>query len=453
MAIHILLLISVVFFALALSRALHRRFLTPLTIVVVWWSFWLIVSMYGLSGIDIPSDGLYFLAECLLYSIVLGYALAGFGLRYGAIKAPSVKRQAQVGKELLPKLVAIGLLVFIAPFLIKAWGFLAGGQESTGDYRNLMLGSSSEGSGIFDTVAAYVLYTSFFSPLLFILVMFGITRYAIDGKKGVLVISLALLAVDGFINLGRFGFYFAIIIFVCATWIVGIRKGGLISRVRIGRPANGYKKYVAVVLVLLGLVYISVLRLGGESGLDDVVYHMMEYHNIGFALLDKELVNPGSFLNTNTTYGRATFGGLDEYVVLILKRFFDGIEPIRHVVGTYQNTFVDIGVSNSGDSLFYNAYYTSIYTLYLDGGVPGVVLGGLFFGYFVWFLFSRFLKYGDGSDLYRLLLIIYLGFFSIFSCPLIGSKFWVAVLASFVLKFGVVSRPSIGSVQTSERGR
>src|SRR5699024_6116960 len=106
-------------------------------------------------------------------------------------------------------------------------------------------------------------------------------------------------------------------------------------------------------------------------------------------------------------FGRVTFSGLDEIFIVILRKFDDTIVNIKYYTGPYTSEFINIG-----DGVTYNAFYTSIFNFYLDGGLLGVILMSFVFGAIIGKVFNTYLK---SPNIFNLALLIYLVYLSLVS--------------------------------------
>ncbi|WP_143218434.1 MULTISPECIES: oligosaccharide repeat unit polymerase [unclassified Acidovorax] len=406
----------------------------PFSVVYGWWLFWLVVSSFGFGGMDLPSANFYYFPSILFVSASVGTFFAKLVSAKQDKSEKFVKFNALLTKRIYKITVILGILII--PFLYKSIGLLNGYGDDLASYRNDSLGSASEKSLIFGSVLSYVFYGSIFTPLLYFCAIYGVLDFIIYRRWIVLLSSSVLMFFDGVITFGRFAFYQILVIFILSKWLCKLpnKRLSLPNLKNSADLANKSGKWLMLGVLGFGLL-ITLLRLGDGQSLLAVVHHFVNYHTVGFVLFDKELQNNSSQLNSLITYGRASFGGIDEYLVLLTRQaFFPGLEPVKHVIGTYLNKFTLVGATSDGLPLIYNAYYTAIYTLYLDAGFFGVALGGAIFGFSVFVCARSWSKNMNLFSLFRLLLLLYLGFFSIFNSPLEGHRFWIPFLMTYVFQ-------------------
>jgi hypothetical protein len=152
---------------------------------------------------------------------------------------------------------------------------------------------------------------------------------------------------------------------------------------------------------------------------------------VGFTLLDIEISNEQSLVNTRLSYGRSILGGIDDPVIILLRRFDNDLISIVREAGTERYVFTQVGYYENGLPKFSNAFYTIISSLYMDGREPFVFLASAFFGLVLSRYYLRWLASGYLSDLSLVLYLSYMAIFSIFMSIPEGSLFWI-VLAILV---------------------
>lgn len=184
-------------------------------------------------------------------------------------------------------------------------------------------------------------------------------------------------------------------------------------------------------------------KVRGDSdviNLTDFFYsQVVNYHTVGFVILDNELNNNTSPINISNTYGLASLGVLERIVVLIIRRFDKSIDSVSGQNGEYLAEFRALGYNANDDQLNYNAFGTIFYTFYQDGGFIFVFFGMLIYGFF---LSKAYYKVRCGNDSYIpfLYLLFQMGFNSVFFSPLESSIFWIVVILLFLFRYISLSR-------------
>lgn len=416
-------------------------------VVSIWWIFWYAVAVSGVTGMIGPGESVGNLL------IILGGGVF-FGLMFGLIFHDSVAVKSgnpvrvqrdvdfDVAVWLKVERFAMGSLFVVSPFLIWFVGkaYLVQGFADSGEYRNMLLGSAEEQSLVLSSTFSYLFYTVVLGPVVFAATFFGVAGFWIHGRRPLLILSAIALLGEQFAAQGRFGLYYLVLLNIFAAW--SVRQ--VIARGYCSLPWAPKVSFLSIVVVVSASAFFlmvrSISRGSDEDDFFDVIYQAIEYHTLAFSLLGLELSNPGSLLNQLTTFGRSSFGGLDEYFALLMRALGFDFQPIRQTVGSYLNFFHFLGARADGTYLFYNAYYTSVYTLYLDAGSAGVFLGGFFWALWCTVSGALFMRNGSALHFTSVLLAFFLGIFSIFQCPLLGTKFWLVAIAIVAAGFYSISK-------------
>ena len=413
-----------------LSLFKFKRLLNPVLIIVCWWTFWLWISNFGLTGFFIPSSGTQIMVLVMLASVFLGSLLAFPGQRDPAKIARANNRFLRNGRYLfLLNLVFVpvmGLLMYRAvPALLSS---------EPVRYRMEVYGTPDGPSPLFGGGYNQFLFFLIVSPVVFFSLIAGLISFFRYGKKKLLLVSLLLIVIEGLITLGRFNFYYVVALAAFAYMYVKQRRSA-IAEVEIGQAAPPRLKLkavkfaaaaAAVLAVVLGL---SILRgeknTGPLAALEKIA---VEYHTVGLVLFDQDLQATSSRLNSGLSYGRSTIGGLDSLAIVFLRRFNPDIVPVAQESGAYMAEARQVGRDDRGQPILGNAFYTILFSLYYDGRYLAVVFLSLVFGFFLSKNWQSWIRTGSLASLTAAVLLSYVGVFSIFQSPVEGLKFWVALL-------------------------
>jgi len=91
-----------------------------------------------------------------------------------------------------------------------------------------------------------------------------------------------------------------------------------------------------------------------------------------------------------------------------------------------------VGYDLNGYPILYNAFYTILYSMYLDGRELVFFAIPFLYGYFLSNLYQDWLVTGEIGTLMILNLLTYVGIFSIFQSPVEGTIFWGTLLLLFL---------------------
>jgi oligosaccharide repeat unit polymerase len=445
-----ILLIPIAGIYLVLSSLFKfKKLINPVSIISFWWTFWLWLSNFSLTGLFVPSSRTQIMVLVMLLAVSIGSLLAYARDRDPAATSLANQRFVQNRRRLLwLNLLFTPIMGFL---LYRALPTLL--TSNPASYRMDVYGTVDRPSPVFGGGYNQFLFFLIVSPIVFFSFVVGAVDFFKFKKKGLLLISFLLMAVESVFTLGRFNFYYMLAIPAFAYVFVSQRKAHAAgdgageeaapAKVRL-KPVNFALGAAAVLAVLLAFSLFRGERyLGPVATLEKIA---IDYHTVGLVLFDQELVVPSSRMNSGLSYGRSIIGGLDTLAVIPLRRFNPSLVPIAGENGIYMQERHQVGRDGRGEPIFANAFYTILYSMYFDGRYLAIVLFSLVFGYFLSSSYQNWRKNGGLASLIGLILLMYVGVFSIFQSPVEGMKFWVALLLilwlkKFSLAFVRQSRP------------
>lgn len=409
----------------------------PFLIVLGWWFLWLWVSSLSLTGLYVPTTATYLLYMILLLSVF------GGGFIYVSRRQSSIRnivressvimareRELRIRKKMHN--LTIFTLLIIVPivgyFLFRAVQmFLT--LDTLSLYRQAAFGLLDDRESIvYGSPYIMLLYNLIVTPIVYLVFFIGAGYWLNTGVRKVFIIGSILIFAEAVTMMGRFGFYHVLAIFA----FVGIMRL-IIYRRSIKSAIRGAMLAIfAVALILVPMVMIGPAR--SDSAFDfSELYNtfVIEYHTLGFTLFDIESNNSDSYLNQTSSYGRASLGALEYIPVLLLRRFDRSIDSIPGKIGVDMNESRIAGQRSDGQPISANAFVTGMYPLYMDGGVPFIIIAGLLYGFMLAKTsFTLFSQHNNLWNSFLLCTLIYCGLFSIFQ-PVITSVFWLYILLGF----------------------
>ena len=417
-----------IFIFTVLSYIRTRRVFNPVGILCVWWGFWLYISNFSLAGLYVPSFYTQFLYMLMLTAMV-----------FGSLCVPSVCRviaDETRSKRILNRWKMMRILLFlVSPVVIfyfkKAIGILD--MDILGNaYRNEAFGAGD--SILFGKGYAMILYNWSVLPIVFMSFIAGLVFYTMYGQRLLLWWAALLLCMDAVMMLGRFNFY---IIFAM------ILSSFLFHKQRLhpgrGKALPKLNRRWGVVCLAVGLIVLTVLvsSLRGVGSEEEVPSSVMRvivnYHTVGFVMFDSERQDPQSLLNSKMTYGRGVLGALDTLMSACLHGLDKSLpQAVTREIATTLHTFQVLG-QDRGMSVLMNAFGTVLYPIYLDGRELMVLVAPWFYGYWLTLLYQRWIQNEDIHSLMLVLLLFYVGIFSIFQSSISDFRFWPVLLGIVTL--------------------
>ncbi len=412
-----------------LSLFKFKRLMNPVLIIVSWWAFWLWISNFSLTGFFVPSGRTQIMVLVMLGSMSFG-SLFVFGReRDPARTAAANGRFARNGRYLL--WLNLLFVPVMALLLYRAVPNILASEPVR--YRLEVYGTPQWPSPLFGGGYNQLLFFLVISPVVFFSLIVGIIYFFRFGKKKLLLLSLVLIVIEGAITLGRFNFYY--ILALTAFGYLYLRQGkaaaapteteqAVAPRLKL-KAVKFAVAAAAVVTIVLGLSFFRGEKNTGP--LAALAKIAVDYHTVGLVLFDQELSTPSSRLNSGLSYGRSTIGGLDSLALVFLRRFNPDIVPTAQESGAYMAENRQVGTDSRGEPIFGNAFYTILFSLYYDGRYFAVILLSMAFGCALSAAYANWLKNGALSSLAAIILLTYVGVFSLFQSPVEGVKFWVAL--------------------------
>jgi oligosaccharide repeat unit polymerase len=411
-----------------------RRIWNPVALLVAWWCLWLFVATLGPTGLYVPGIRTQILVLVMLSSLTAGSLVARSALDGAGSSSLEYNRNLRerwrwVSRAALASTPVVGYYFFKALSIFYSEGLLG--------YRDAVFGDPDRPSVLFGSNYLELLYTIVLSPVIFLLLLAGVVLYLACRERGMLCVSLLLLAMDAGMRLGRFNFYYFLFFLALSSLLLFQRSRmgddvGMAFRSSL-REARG--AVAALMLAMMAFVAaISTVRDKDVGNFADVIGRAaIEYHTVGFVLFDDSVNNPSSGLNREAFYGRSLLGGLDTLAVLALRRLDNELQSVSNRNGPLMREFQVVGYDPDGIPLLYNAFYTVLYTLYQDGREFSFFLVPFLFGYFLSTRYLDWLKGGDLGTLMLLNALLYVGFFSLFQSPVEGIIFWISIILLFMI--------------------
>jgi oligosaccharide repeat unit polymerase len=404
-------------------------------VIILWWCFWLWVANFRLTGLLAPGPRTQAMVLIMLASVFLGSLFVFTKTRPSAAVAKSNVNIRHNGRYLL--WLNILYLTIVAFLLVRALPLLLSGDPV--EYRAAAFGSLDAPSPVFGGGYLQFLFELLILPVIFISLVIGLILYFRYRRKALLLLSLILMTMEAALMLGRFNFFYMVVLAPLTYILTGQRRppepgvpaaaGQPETAKTPGRSKTMMIMAVGLLLALVTLLAVSVLR--GKKNVDFMTLFrktIVEYHTVGFVLFDQELSVPTSRLNTRMSYGRSVLGGLDTLVAVFLRRVNPDLVPMAGENGAHMAVPREVGNDEMGEPVLANAFYTVLYSLYFDGRYLAVILIPFVFGIFLGRSYLDWLKNGSLAGLALLLVLMYAGIFSLFQSPAESLRFWGSLL-------------------------
>nr|ABI33209.1 O-antigen polymerase [Leptospira interrogans serovar Wolffi] len=372
-----------------------------LLLIQAYWFFWMFLSALPLTGLFIPSDYTYSLYIILLSSVTAGAGVAKFWDIKTQNKIRLMPRSLfgllTKGKE---KYYFYFILTFIFPivlfFLSKSiYINLKSDTMHSSIFRDYAYGVYGE-SILFGKNKYLYYYSLVVTPIIFASLFLGAAFYLRLKKMRILILGAILTIMETLMFLGRFGFYYVLIVLI------------LVLMIKVFRNRKSFLNSISLIYIfiatciLLGEFFMSALRNSNRQFdfREFLNIYIIDYHTESFSIFDSELKDEKSLLHERT-YGRASLGTLESSfsVALAFFRIPLRIQVQSDLIGGYLNKNRIIGYSKEEDlkNIMPSALY---FSLFIRMGGFLLLLGWEFSLDFAWLNFQ--------SHLFRLIHIMFL---------------------------------------------
>ncbi|TGK24541.1 oligosaccharide repeat unit polymerase [Leptospira yasudae] len=412
---------------LSLSYLFLRKISWVLLLIQAYWFFWMFLSSFSLTGLFIPSDFTYYLYISLLSSVTIGaglYRLLNRKDELIRLKPYSFFKISIQDKE---KYFFYGILVFIFPivffFLSKSiYMNLQPDAMPPAMFRAAAYGVYGE-SVLFGKNKYLYYYSLAVLPMILASLFIGAAFYLRLNRLRILILASVLIAMDAIMMLGRFGFYYILIVALLILMVKVFRNWKSVLQ------SLSIVKVIGVAAIFVLIFFVGAMRNSERKiNIKEIVHsYVIDYHTESFSMFDHELKDEKSLLHERT-YGRSSLGGLERgfSFALGLFRIPIQIQVQSDLIGGYLHKNRLLGYTSEGVPKEYNAFGSVLFSLYKDGGIPFTIFMGLVFGFFL----TKFSKAFITLNPYRFSLLaslLFIGIFGIFQ-PVLGGPILLSVL-------------------------
>jgi len=360
-----------------ISKRIYSKSFNALNIFTIWWLFSLTLAQINYAGFYPLSDTL----QLLFYMPVVGYIV-------GTIIASSIWKKRKVALENKSKikitksiffisvivlLFTVGYAIFIY-LLSKKYGF------DLSEIRKITFRGDSYGiSPIFSKLVA-IAWTVY--GIIFFLLFLGLYQYLINkdikGRYIILINTISLVSM-GVAMAGRTSILYIIYIIIILFFIYYPHRRQFFSLKEIAFFRKRLKYIIFLALILI-IVITGYRDSNGNSVWGTVWFEFNKYYVGPFVAFDQMIQTKiiVELQNDITRFGMS-FLGLDTVVVSGFMRFIFGSNV--HSLLSETSSIMNSGVLIKRGVIM-NAHYTSVLSLFLDGGALYIFIFFFIFGIF-----------------------------------------------------------------------
>lgn len=395
----------------------------PVILITIWWFFWLSLSLFSIYGMDRPSLYTYGLILFGLVSFISAAKLSQ-RLRYNVIRLRRIIKS--VDSHQIIKYGLIIIVPYILYYFNKSLKLLFSGDLTY--YRELIFGF--EDNFLLMSEISLVIYSLLIKPLLLIFYVYSVVLYFRNYKKSKWYFSLAivLIVIDSIMFLSRFNLLYLVLVPFLYLSIYRYKKILVLVRKILSFK---YLKYALLIILVFNVISITTGK--GQWGTESFLRTITNYHTLSFTLLDKEIHNEHSRLNSKLSLGRASLGNIEKVSVFFLQKMRLDVNSIPGRNGGYLREFRKVGNNERGQRIESNAFASIFYSMYMDGRLIGVFLVSIFLGFLLGRNYKYSLIYSDPKYKMLTVLIVFYFFIGIYTPVLDGHFLMNYIILRYIL--------------------
>jgi len=392
----------------------------PIVIICLWWTGILLAANLVRIGNGIQPE-----TNLVVFLFIL--SVFSFGV-YFSKRKPTCSYSVPGVFSNYPRIwMGLAILVYICTLVLGVVGYKL--QELYGnEFRALVFGAGGYDSLLYGSYYIQVMAGFILAPMLLLGVIAFPVAGVFFGKFRYVVLGFIFCVAADFQTAGRFYTYFFLLSILLAYLFM--RKVSPKFRLRLA---------LSSLLMVVPLFISSARRAQVYEYNPEVVSHSIdqaiEYHLIGIHLLNADLANKNSVIHKTGSFGRLSLLSYpDNVICMVLRRFGVHAIPAIDEMAVHWQDNVWIGNDRSGSSHEVNAYYTSLYPMYYDFGLLGVILIP---GALVFFLVRHYQVFLRFNNFASLLCVVFLTLFfvtSIFNSKLTSVDFVTLFCSMFLLR-------------------
>jgi oligosaccharide repeat unit polymerase len=242
-------------------------------------------------------------------------------------------------------------------------------------------------------------------------------------KYGLLIPSIILVMMYTIMQLGRFTLYHFLFFLIVSYF--SINPGNM-------KINTNIMKVICLNMLIVALLFmIHPIRgeyLSINSIFEVASQQVIDNHTVGFVLFDKEVNNDNSVINQKITLGLRSIGGVTALFEKLYRTIIDSnYATLAFYEGTMKEYDTIIGYNEYGPKRA-NAFYTCLYSLYMDGREPFIFIIPFMLGIFVKYNYVKWVKYNNLKSIIYVIGIIFILFFSVFQSQFESTTYWIALL-------------------------
>lgn len=440
----IIIIILIFTLLLLFSKILLKNELSKkmLNIYLIWWGLLLVISTTNPFGIYPVSEKIYFMLIISIFMFTFGFFFNNlsnktktYNLNKHDVISEILGGFEKVSKS---KLVFIFMILLIILLFRYNWIYqqkvLIFGTEDTRNMRFYV-------GDVFKSTIEIYFYTFFIEAISIFVSLYLSFSLAWNRFNRISWLSVVYVYLYSSFGAGRLylielGFYI-IFFYIIKKLLLNIKENFDSKEVKELNKSN--RKVLAVLIPVFFLLYsFSIYLSNFRRGRFDLTYENFKEGNTIF-LEQIVIYCVGSFRaleygikiysdTIGNTFGRISFGGLDEIFGVLITGLGVNYEYANLIYGKKTATEINIGLDQT-----YNALFTNIFGLYLDFGMLGVVCISFLWG----FLFSKIIFYFQNkTNFYSICVVVFTSvviMLTVLKWKMQSPSAWIFIIGAIIL--------------------
>ncbi len=383
-------------FAACFSRIVYGKLYNPSTLFFIIWIVLLAFSRLGLFGVPIPNSDTYFLLFIGLFAFFVGFTAANIkkGGNVGINSFCTCGNDAKYSYVLNYKIIIILYsitFVYLSYQAVVVIGLLQAGFTLSA-IRELF--TSSELNLLRQSNYMVAIQNFIATPTVYLSIAILPIEWFKGNRNKIFIGSTVLMIIAWVLTSGGRS-----IILWLAIYVIYLYKW---KGIKIKLKKKSRKKIILVVLsCVIALAFTTISRKGEDV---DFFFQMYQYFVVPIAHLECRMNELNTLYGGVNGYGMASFYGFFYPFMFVLTlmgwRYPIWLTTIRDLSFTNLENVVLLG------GVRMNAFVTTFFQFYLDGGMLGVFIGGALFGFFVMYFYRK--AKGGTDDKYALIYLLLL---------------------------------------------
>ena len=359
--------------------SIYKNIFNPCSIFFALWGILVGLSSLGLFGALIPSDNTY---------LMIGLGLGGFGLGFLFGSMNSQKSKLTItnnttfkGKseeyELNTKLIFFLFTISSLYLLYQAFIVIQLLKSGLKLDAIRILATSSDYNALRSSNLSIAIQNFIVTPTVYLSIAILPIEWVKGNHSKLLLMSTAFMAIAWVLTTGgRSIIIWFIMYLMYMLWWTGKR---IILKKR--------TKIIALMVVVLSIAILGVSTVSRKGKETSIFFQAYQYFVVPLSHFEYRVQLLDSVYSGVRGYGLASFYGLLYPIMFILNVFGFSYPKLYNTMRYLSFTSLEDVVTLGNIRM--NAFVTTFYHFYLDGGLVGIVVGSVIFSFFTIFAFRK----------------------------------------------------------------